>query len=137
MSVHDLPEPASAAAGQRPRPASARVGRLQRRGDFAITLRQGRRARHPLLHLAVRRTDRAETRIGLSVSKRLGGAVTRNRVKRRLRMIIRTVHWQPSLDVVVIAQPGAERATFDDLSSAFARTAERANASRRDSREQA
>jgi ribonuclease P protein component len=48
-------------------------------------------------------------RLGLTVSRRVGGAVVRNRVKRRVREWFRENHGAigPGCDVVVIARPGA------------------------------
>lgn len=91
-------------------------------------MREGRRARHPLLHLVVRRTGAPGTRIGFSVGKRLGGAVVRNQVRRRLRMIVRGLPWRDGLDIVVLAQAPAASASFEALSAALARTSEQARA---------
>lgn len=85
-------------------------------------MREGRRARHPLLHLVVRHTGAPGTRIGFSVGKRVGGAVVRNQVKRRLRMIVRGFAWRDGLDIVILAQPPAAIASFEALSGALART---------------
>lgn len=89
-------------------------------------MREGRRARHPLLHMVVRRSGAPGTRIGFSVGKRLGGAVVRNQVKRRLRMIVRGLPWRDGLDIVVLAQPPAALASFEVLCSALVRTSEQA-----------
>ena len=91
-------------------------------------MREGRRARHPLLHLVVRRSGVPGTRIGFSVGKRLGGAVVRNQVKRRLRMIVRDFSWRDGLDIVVLAQPPAAIASFEALTGALARAGEQARA---------
>ena len=91
-------------------------------------MREGRRARHPLLHMVVRRSGVPGTRIGLSVGKRLGGAVVRNQVKRRLRMIVRRFSWHDGLDIVVLAQPPAAIASFEALTGALARAGEQARA---------
>lgn len=89
--------------------------RLRRRADFAEVMRKGRRARHPLLQLVALRTDADATRIGYAVSRQVGGAVIRNRVKRRLRSIIRDLAWIPGVDIVIVARPGADSATFGEL----------------------
>ena len=52
------------------------------------------------------------SRYGLSVSKRVGKAVVRNRVKRLLREILRTTQVKPSWDIVFIARPAAGEADF-------------------------
>jgi len=79
-----------------------------------------------LLHLVVRHTGAPGTRIGFSVGKRVGGAVVRNQVKRRLRMIVRGFAWRDGLDIVILAQPPAAIASFEALSGALARTSDQA-----------
>lgn len=66
---------------------------------------------------------RDHDRFGISTGRRLGGAVQRNRVRRRLREIIRrcpndTGHgW----DILIVARPPAVDASFGELSSALER----------------
>ncbi|MGW6686497.1 ribonuclease P protein component [Streptomyces sp. NPDC054961] len=101
--------------------------RLRRREDFASAVRRGRRAGRPLLVVHLRTsgaTDPHEpgeidpsTRAGFVVSKAVGGAVVRNRVKRRLRHLIRERLSQlPAGSLVVVrALPGAGDAGLDEL----------------------
>ena len=65
---------------------------LRRRADFEAIGRRGTARATPLLVLKWLRTDGAETRIGLSTPRTLGGAVRRNGVRRRLRALIRKEH---------------------------------------------
>ena len=95
-----------------------RPERLRHRADFSRVMRQGRRARHTLLQLVAFRTGDDLTRIGFSVGKQVGGAVTRNRVKRRLREIVRGQHWRGGYDIVLLARPGAEEVTYEELQDA-------------------
>ncbi len=92
--------------------APARRARITRSGDFDAVYRRGRSAsgRHLVVY-AFPRPDRDPAdppRLGLSVSRKVGGAVARNRVKRVLRE--RFAEIAPSLpgglDVVVVARPG-------------------------------
>lgn len=66
-----------------------RAHRLTRPADFADTVRRGRRIGAQCLVLHYRPgQDRQPARVGFIVSKAVGGAVTRNRVKRRLRHVL-------------------------------------------------
>ena len=58
-------------------------------------------------------------RVGFSVSKRVGGAVERNRVKRRLREIVRRMlaEMPSGGDVILTAKPSAAQATYGDLAA--------------------
>jgi ribonuclease P protein component len=95
-------------AGTAPR----RRARITRSGDFDTVYRRGRSAanRHLVVY-AFAREDRlgdARARLGLSVSRKVGGAVERNRVKRVLRERFAALApaLPPGLDLVVIARPG-------------------------------
>ena len=95
---------------------------------FARVRQQGRACNHTLLVVASVPNGESGTRVGFSVSKRVGGAVVRNLVKRRLRAVIQTL--LPSLarghDIVVIARPSLAPASFDTLSQALEATLRRA-----------
>ncbi len=60
----------------------------------------------------------AQSRLGFSVSKRVGKAVVRNKVKRRLREVLRPVSLKPGQDIVFIARPAAATADFAALREA-------------------
>jgi ribonuclease P protein component len=66
------------------------------------------------------------SRYGFSISRRVGGAVTRNLVKRRLREILKSVPLIPGWDIVLIARPSAVAAGYAGLSEAVQRLLARA-----------
>jgi ribonuclease P protein component len=98
--------------------------RLRRRREFATAVRRGRRAgRHLLVvHLYVadsRVEDPAGVRIGLVVGRTVGSAVLRNRVKRRLRHLLRErMNGLPAAALLVVrALPGAAAASSTRLAA--------------------
>jgi ribonuclease P protein component len=92
---------------------------LRRRADFDEIGRRGRTQSSPLLVLRSLRTGRGETRIGLSTPRTLGGAVQRNRIRRRMRELIRGRIGRigPGWDLLLIVRPLATNASWDELGS--------------------
>ncbi len=97
---------------------------LSRPRDFAAFQGGGATRSHPLLTARFRRNDLETTRFGLSTGRSLGGAVVRNRVRRRLRETLRAVapSFQPGWDVLIIARPAIVAADYDTLVGAVRRT---------------
>jgi ribonuclease P protein component len=89
--------------------------RLRRRKDFDAVFQQGRAWHNELLVLRSLPNALEHNRYGFVTGKRLGGAVIRNRLRRRLRESIRVLPAQPGWDVVVSAKMPAAGATFQDL----------------------
>ncbi|OGO39921.1 MAG: ribonuclease P protein component [Chloroflexi bacterium RBG_16_57_8] len=58
------------------------------------------------------------SRYGFSVSRRVGNAVIRNLIKRRLREILRAILLKPGWDIVLIARPSAVNAGYAGLREA-------------------
>jgi ribonuclease P protein component len=95
---------------------------LRRKVDFDAIGRGGRATSNRLLVARALRTSGAETRIGLSTPRRLGGAVERNRVRRRLRELLRERYGEMATgwDLLLIARPDAARASYAELREAVA-----------------
>ena len=96
---------------------------LSRPGDFARLAEGSVTRTHPLLVGRFARTDLDQTRFGLATGKRLGGAVVRNRVRRRIREALRVMApaFQPGWDVLIIARPALVVADHDALVGALNR----------------
>ncbi len=101
---------------------------LRRKADFEALARGGTARSTPLLVLRCLRTHGATTRIGFSTPKSLGGSVQRNRVRRRLRELVRERYGElgTGWDLLVIARPPAAQATFAELREALASALRRA-----------
>ena len=98
----------------------AATQRLRRSTDFAAAVRGGRRAGRGTLvvHLLLEEPAQASTaRAGFVVSKAVGNAVIRNRVRRRLRHLVRPLlaDLPVGASLVVRALPSAASASSDTL----------------------
>ena len=94
-----------------PRAAAAPFGRLRRRGEFQRVSRGLRRAVEAFTLQAARREggidSPAGARVGLTVTKKIGNAVVRNRIRRRLREALRAarpLEAEADHDYVLIAR---------------------------------
>ena len=106
------------------------VQRLKKRSEF-LAARKGRRLNGPLFFIeALERPDDAPARYGLTVTRKVGNAVERNRIHRRLREAIR-VHsgadMVPGFDYVIVARRDLLAAPFKrigaELSARFRKVA--------------
>ena len=93
------------------------VGTLTRRPEFLRAAAKGRKSVTPGLILQVYRRCGADpaVRVGFTASRRVGGAVERNRARRRLRAAVRAVmpaNAEPGHDYVVIARKETLRRSF-------------------------
>jgi ribonuclease P protein component len=100
---------------------------LRRKADFDAIGRHGTARSNRLLVLRWMRTDGPGTRIGLSTPRTLGGAVQRNRVRRRLRELVREQldATRSGWDLLLIARPEAGPATYAELREALRSLLER------------
>ena len=96
---------------------SPRLVMLSKPKDFAALQGEGTVRSHSLLVVRIRRTGLEETRFGLSTGRKLGGAVVRTRVRRRLREALRVMapSFQPGWDVLIIARPPIVGADFQTV----------------------
>ena len=96
-------------------PKSARLTETR---DFAKVREQGKSIQASLIRVGLLRTEEVSpAKVGLITSKRVGGAVVRNKVRRRLRGIIKSCIAEiPSgFLVVIVAKSAAARASFEQL----------------------
>jgi len=104
------------------------VSPLKANSDFQRVRREGRSWPHPLIVLIARANGLDETRIGVAASKSVGGAVARNRAKRRLREAARRA--APTLDngwdIVLVARPDLPKAKWPDVTQSLSQLLRRA-----------
>lgn len=94
-----------------------REDRLLRRSEFVRVQQQGRRVHtsHFIVLILPGRTGR--TRLGVTVGRRVGGAVKRNRIKRLVREVFRRNRalFPSACDVVLVARPGADSLDYGSV----------------------
>ena len=99
-----------------------REQRLRSPADFRRVRDVARRGwSHPLLVVYIAANELGCTRVGITVSGRVGNAVVRNRVRRRLREALsaRFASLPASSDAVVVARPASAKASWPELSAAL------------------
>ena len=94
---------------------------IKKNGDFQKVYKTGRSYANKLLVMYVIWTDREETRIGISVSKKVGNSVVRHHVTRLLRESFRLNRdrVKKGLDIVVVARAAAKEAEFKNIEGAY------------------
>lgn len=105
-----------------------REERLRHRKDFAAAYRRGRTRADQFLVIRVRSNGLGVTRFGFVAGKAIGGAVVRNRVKRRLREAARSIPVATGLDIVIGARKPAVAVDYRKLRQALTALVKRADA---------
>ena len=104
-----------------------RLETLRRPADFAILQQHGSSRAHPLVVVRVVHNGLERTRYAFSTGRHLGGAVVRNRVRRRLREIVRSLSADiaPGWDVLIVARRACVAASYAALREIVARLLDR------------
>ena len=102
-----------------PRLQFPRDARLVRRGDFDAVYRAGRRRSNSHFVAFFRANQLPQSRFGFSIKKALGGAVVRNRIRRRLREAVRCHRLEipPGWDIVIHPKSTVARSDHSTLTA--------------------
>ena len=100
---------------------------LKKNYEFRRLYDKGRSAATAYLVVYCRKNGSTQNRVGFTVSTKLGGAVVRNRVRRRLREIYRLSldRLSPGFDMVVVARSRCVGAEYAQLEAAYIRACEK------------
>ena len=94
---------------------------IKKISDFQKVYRTGRSFANKLLVMYVIKTEREDTRIGISVSKKVGNSVVRHHITRLVRESYRLNkdRVKTGLDIVVVARAAAKESDFKKIESAY------------------
>jgi len=110
------PTPARQAPARRLRPAGAGTWRIRDRATFAALAREGRRVRQGPVTVTYLPSASARPRVAYAVARRVGGAVVRNRLRRRLRAVVAEHSGELHAGAYLLgAAPEAAALPFDEL----------------------
>jgi ribonuclease P protein component len=101
---------------------------IRRRAEFQRVYDRGRRVHGRFSTLFLLRTELAVTRLGIAATKKLGGAVQRNRAKRLIREVFRRNKIDAGFDIVVVPKRELFDATLTALEAEYRNNLRRAGA---------
>ena len=94
---------------------------IKKNRDFKSLYRLGKSSVNPYLVVYCRKNRRGESRLGISVGTKVGKAVCRNRVRRRIREAYRLSEERirPGYDMIVVARVRAATADYRDIETSL------------------
>lgn len=84
------------------------INRIKKSDDFLVTIRKGHAYRNNSFVVHIIQNHSHNTRVGISVSSKLGNAVVRNRIKRQVRAMCNLLinYEAQNLDIVIVVKKG-------------------------------
>ena len=91
--------------------------RIKRESDFRDIMNERQSFANRNLVVYIRQKEQPHFRVGLSVGKKVGNAVTRNHVKRLLRLSLKQLSSEikPNIEFVLIARPAIKQLSYEDV----------------------
>ena len=92
------------------------INRIKATDDFALTIKKGKAHRNQSFVIHYRTNEFQYTRVGISVSSKLGNAVVRSHIKRQVRSMCDELidYEKQHTDIVIVVKQGFLNRTFDD-----------------------
>ena len=92
------------------------INRIKATDDFALTIKKGKAQRNQSYVIHYRINELTYTRVGISVSSKLGNAVARNHIKRQIRSMCDSLidYNKHNIDIVIVARQNFLNSSYDD-----------------------
>ena len=96
---------------------------IKRNNDFRLIYKRGKSSVTPVLAMYVRKNKNTSNRLGITVSTKVGKAVVRNRVRRRIREAYRIneSRFNSGYDIIVVARVRASEVGFSEIEKSLLR----------------
>ena len=104
-----------------------KANRLRQKKDFKRVYQRGKSLSMPYFVLYWHKSYQSEARIGFSISKKIGKAVARNRLKRQCRAIIKDhlANFAPKYDYILVLRQAAAKSDYNALSGQLVQAMQR------------
>ena len=95
------------------------INRIKKSDDFLLTIKKGKTYRSDAYTIHISNNPYSYTRVGISVSSKLGNAVVRNRIKRQVRAMCDSIieYTKQSVDIVIVVRKPFLDGVFNDNKS--------------------
>jgi ribonuclease P protein component len=113
-------------ASQRDMPRFRPPEHIRRRADFERAYESGSRLTGRLMTVFVKANEGAHARLGIAATRKIGGAVVRNRAKRLARELFRHLKPASNLDIIVVPRREFANARYRDLECELSELLDRA-----------
>lgn len=100
---------------------------IKRNHEFQRLYAKGNQKAAPVIAMYCRSRQDGVNRLGLTVGKKVGGAVVRNKVRRRIREVYRNheLELRSGLDLVIVARVRAAFSSYEEIEQSFLKLADK------------
>ena len=88
---------------------------LQKNDDFSRIINEGKPFKYKDFVIYLEKTNNAEYRFGISVSKKLGNAVVRNKLKRQIKSVLAKKDYQKDFNCIIILGKGILNKNYQEI----------------------
>ena len=104
-----------------------KINIVKKNEDFKRVITKGKYKKGELFNIYIERNEENIYHFGISVSKKVGNAVTRNKIKRRLKSIIDKKNYQNGFNCIIIVKGAINNCTYNDIENKLLNALEELN----------